>query len=161
MTARHRALHGFLYQFSNFGRLPVPALRSLIEKLEPIEVDERPAPLSSKAMRPAPMFILEKGRARAFSSNNGSQRNLAFYRDGDFFGELSILKGSPRSATVEAFSDCRLLALEPEAVRDLKRHYPEFGQLMEERLAQYQAKTEARVPARFHDRNAPGRDGGA
>ena len=38
-----------------------------------------------------PMFIVEKGRARAFP-NNGAQRNLAFYREGDFFGELSILK---------------------------------------------------------------------
>ena len=148
VTARHRALHGFLYQFSNFGRLPVPALRSLIEKLEPIEVTKGHS-IIKQGDAPGAMFILEKGRARAFSSNNGSQRNLAFYRDGDFFGELSILKGSPRSATVEAFSDCRLLALEPEAVRDLKRHYPEFGQLMEERLAQYQAKTEARVPLDF------------
>ena len=61
------------------------------------------------------MFILEKGRARAFHSENGTQHNLAFYRDGDFFGELSILNGSPRAASVEAFSDCRLLALEPRS----------------------------------------------
>ncbi|MBA3832173.1 MAG: peptidase domain-containing ABC transporter [Chthoniobacterales bacterium] len=148
MTARHRALHGFLYQFSNFGRLPVPALRSLIEKLEPIEVEKGGA-IIKQGDAPGAMFILEKGRARAFTANNGSQRNLAFYRDGDFFGELSILNGSPRAATVEAFTDCRLLALDPEAVRDLKRHYPEFGKLMEERLAQYQAKTEARVPLDF------------
>ena len=154
MTARHRSLHGFLYQFSNFGRLPVPALRSLIEKLNPIEVAKGRA-IIKQGDAPGAMFILEKGRARAFASNNGSQRNLAFYRDGDFFGELSILNGSPRAATVEAFSDCRLLALEPEAVRDLKRHYPEFGQLMEERLAQYQAKTEARVPLDFSTEMLP------
>ncbi len=33
MTKRFRALQGFLYEFSNFGRLPTAALRSLIEKL--------------------------------------------------------------------------------------------------------------------------------
>ncbi|MGI8437517.1 MAG: ABC transporter transmembrane domain-containing protein, partial [Chthoniobacterales bacterium] len=148
ITARHRSLHGFLYQFSNFGRLPLPALRSLIEKLTPVAVAKGHA-IIKQGDPPGAMFILEKGRARAFAQNNGSQKNLAFYRDGDFFGELSILKGTPRSATVEAFSDCRLLALEPDAVRDLKRHYPEFGQLMEERLAQYEAKTEARVPLDF------------
>ncbi|MEO5717666.1 MAG: peptidase domain-containing ABC transporter [Chthoniobacterales bacterium] len=148
MTARHRALHGFLYEFSNFGRLPVPALRSLVEKLTPMEVAKGDS-IIRQGDPPGAMFILEKGRARAFHANNGSQQNLAFYRDGDFFGELSILNGSPRAASVEAFSDCRLLALEPEAVRDLKRRYPEFGQLMEERLAQYQAKTEARVPLDF------------
>ena len=148
MTARHRALHGFLYEFSNFGRLPVPALRSLVEKLTPIEVPKGES-IIRQGDAPGAMFILEKGRARAFHSDNGTQQNLAFYRDGDFFGELSILNGSPRAASVEAFSDCRLLALEPEAVRDLKRRYPEFGKLMEERLAQYQAKTEARVPLDF------------
>ncbi|MDQ3545383.1 MAG: cyclic nucleotide-binding domain-containing protein, partial [Verrucomicrobiota bacterium] len=36
MTGRHRSLHGFLYEFSNFGRLPVPALRTLVEKLTPV-----------------------------------------------------------------------------------------------------------------------------
>ncbi len=148
MTARHRAVHGFLYEFSNFGRLPVPAMRSLIEKLAPIEVAKGDA-IIKEGDPPGPMFILEKGRARAFAANNGSQRNLAFYRDGDFFGELSILNGSPRAASVEAYSDCRLLALDPDAVRDLKRHFPEFGRLMEERLAQYNIKTEARVPLDF------------
>jgi ATP-binding cassette subfamily B protein len=148
ITARHRALHGFLYEFSNFGRLPVPALRSLVEKLTPIDVRKGDT-IIREGDPPGAMFILEKGRARAFHSNNGSQQNLAFYRDGDFFGELSILNGSPRAASVEAFSDCNLLALEPGAVRDLKRRYPEFSKLMEERLAQYQAETEARVPLDF------------
>ncbi len=93
-------------------------------------------------------FSRKDGRALSHS-DNGREHNLAFYRDGDFFGELSILNGSPRAASVEAFSDCSLLALEPHEVRELKRHFPEFGKLMEERLAQYQAKTEARVPLDF------------
>ena len=154
ITARHRSLHGFLYEFSNFGRLPVPALRSLVEKLTPVEVPKGDA-IIREGDPPGAMFILEKGRARAFHSTNGAQQNLAFYRDGDFFGELSILNGSPRAASVEAFSDCRLLALEPDAVRDLKRRYPEFGRLMEERLAQYQAKTDARVPLDFSTEMLP------
>jgi ATP-binding cassette subfamily B protein len=148
MTGRHRSLHGFLYEFSNFGRLPVPALRTLVEKLTPVEVPKGES-IIRQGDPPGAMFILEKGRARAFNSDNGTQHNLAFYRDGDFFGELSILNGSPRAASVEAYSDCRLLALEPEAVRELKRRYPAFGNLMEERLAQYEAKTEARVPLDF------------
>src|SRR5881392_4233803 len=80
VTRRARTLQSFLYEFSNFGRLPTPALRkgNLIIK----EGDSA-----------GPMYILEKGRARAFTQNNGAQVNLAFYRDGDFFGELSILNG--------------------------------------------------------------------
>jgi HlyB family type I secretion system ABC transporter len=148
LTERHRSLQGFLYEFSNFGRLPTAALRSVIEKLSPVDIPKGQL-IIQEGDKAGPMYIIEKGRARAFAANNGQVRNLAFYRDGDFFGELSILNGSARAASVEAFTDCRLLALEPEAVRELKRRFPEFGQLMEERLAQYQAKTEARIPLDF------------
>ncbi len=154
MTKRHRALQGFLYEFSNFGRLSTPALRSLIEKLDPVEIKKGDLIIRQGEVA-GPMYILEKGRARAFLGNNGRERNLAFYRDGDFFGELSILNGSPRAASVEAFSDCRLLALEPAEVADLKRDFPDFGKLMEERLAQYQAKTEARLPLDFSAESLP------
>ncbi len=148
LTERHRSLQGFLYEFSNFGRLPTSALRSVIEKLSPVEIPKGHL-IIREGDKAGPMYIIEKGRARAFSANNGQVRNLAYYRDGDFFGELSILNGSERAASVEAFTDCRLLALEPETVRELKRRFPEFGRLMEERLAQYQAKSEARIPLDF------------
>jgi len=149
ITRRHRALQGFLYEFSNFGRLPTPALRSLIEKLDPIEVKKGNL-IIREGDAAGPMYILEKGRARAFAGNNGRELNLAFYRDGDFFGELSILNGSSRAASVEAYTDCRLLALDPHEVQDLKENFPEFVKLMEERLAQYKAKTEARIPLDFN-----------
>src|SRR5207253_2303030 len=121
MTGRQRALQSFLYQFSNFGRLPAPALRSMMEKLTPMTCEK--GGLIIKEGDPAgPMFILEKGRARAFLANNGKERNLAFYRDGDYFGELSILNGSPRAASVEAFTECRLLALEPKTDPPFRAH---------------------------------------
>src|SRR5437016_10951692 len=34
-TGRNRALQSFLYQFSNFGRLPAPVLRKMIDQLKP------------------------------------------------------------------------------------------------------------------------------
>ncbi|MDQ2868053.1 MAG: peptidase domain-containing ABC transporter [Verrucomicrobiota bacterium] len=154
MTGLHRSLHGFLYEFSNFGRLPTAALRGMIDKLEKVKI-AKGALIIKEGDAAGPLFILEKGRARAYTQNNGSKKNLAFYRDGDFFGELSILNGSPRAASVEAYSDCELLALEPEAVKSLKREYPEFGKLLEERLAQYQAKTEARIPLDFTEEMLP------
>src|SRR5437764_1050709 len=154
VTRRARTLQSFLYEFSNFGRLPTPALREVIEKLERVQF--RKGNLIIKEGDSAgPMYILEKGRARAFTQNNGAQVNLAFYRDGDFFVELSILNGSPRAASVEAYSDCDLLALDPDAVRSLKQSYPEFGKLLEERLAQYKAKTEARIPLDFTEELVP------
>jgi HlyB family type I secretion system ABC transporter len=147
-TGRNRALQGFLYQFSNYGRLPTPVLRAIIDKLTPLSF--RKGNLIIKEGDSAgPLYVIEKGRARAFAGLNGRKRNLAFYREGDFFGELSILNDSARAASVEAFTDCQLLSLEPKSVRDLRRRFPEFDKLLGERLARYEAKSEARIPLDF------------
>jgi ATP-binding cassette subfamily B protein len=153
-TGRNRALQSFLYQFSNFGRLPTPVLRGMIDKLKP-ETFEKGNLIIREGDDAGPLYILQKGRARAFSAVNGAKRNLAFYREGDFFGELSILNGSPRAASVEAFTGCELLSLDAQSVRELRRRYPEFDKLLGERLALYQAKTEARVPLDFTSEMLP------
>src|SRR5207247_8215007 len=147
-TGRHRALQGFLYQFSNFGRLPTPVLRSMIDQLKPVGF-EKGNLIIRQGDEAGPLYIIEKGRARAFAGVDGRERNLAFYREGDFFGELSILNGSLRAASVEAVTDCQLLALEPGAVQALRRRFSEFDKVLSERLALYQAKTEARIPLDF------------
>src|SRR6059058_282247 len=153
-TGRNRALQSFLYQFSNFGRLPTAVLRSMIDKLEPITF-EKGNLIIREGDDAGPLYILEKGRARAFAGMDGRERNLAFYREGDFFGELSILNGSRRAASVEAFSDCQLLSLDPAAVLELRNRFPEFEKLLSERLAIYQAKAEARVPLDFMSEMLP------
>ena len=155
MIGRNRAVQSFLYQFTNFGRLPAPALRSMIDKLVPVGFTK--GSLIIREGDPAgPLFVIQKGRARAFSNGNGNkQLNLAFYREGDFFGELSILNNAPRAASVEAFTDCQLLALEPAVVFDLRAKFPEFDKLISDRLALYQAKTEARIPLDFTEELLP------
>ena len=154
MTGRNRAVQGFLYQFSNFGRLPAPALRTIIERLTPVGAAKGDL-IIRQGEAAGPMYVLEKGRARAFIGVNGREKNLAFYREGDFFGELSILNGSQRVASVEAFTDCQLLSLDPGAVQELRNRFPEFEKLLNERLAIYQAKTEARIPLDFMSEMLP------
>jgi ATP-binding cassette subfamily B protein len=154
MLGRNRAVQSFLYQFSNFGRLPAPALRSMIDKLKPVGASKGSL-IIREGDTAGPMYVIEKGRARAFTGANGRDLNLAFYREGDFFGELSILNGAARAASVEAFTDCELLALEPRAVLDLRHRFPEFDKLLNDRLALYQAKTEARIPLDFTEELLP------
>src|SRR6266536_589560 len=113
-TGRDRALQSFLYQFSNFGRLPTLVLRGMIDRLKPVTIEKGDL-IIREGDDAGPLYILQKGRARAFAGVDGQTRNLAFYREGDFFGELSVLNGSPRAASIEAFTDCQLLSLEPKS----------------------------------------------
>jgi HlyB family type I secretion system ABC transporter len=154
LLARWRTLHGFLYEFSNFGRLPGPALHALMAELKPARATKGETILR-EGDPPGPMFIVQSGRVRVFTGPRESAVNRAFYREGDFFGELSILNGTPRAATAEAMGDCELLALAPEAVRALRTKFPEFDRLLAERLAQYQRTDEARVPLDFAEEVLP------
>jgi len=53
---------------------------------------------------------------------------LSALADGDFFGEFSYLTGRPRSATVEAITDCRILEVTPEVTARILRSDPAFNE---------------------------------
>ena len=66
------------------------------------------------------MFIIVDGRALV-TTRRGRTVHLG---PGDFFGEMSLIDGDPRSATVDAATPMRLLVLK----------YREFWQLLDESL---------------------------
>jgi CRP-like cAMP-binding protein len=61
------------------------------------------------------LYIVLSGRVRISTSDNlGRERVLAFYGPGEFFGDMAVLTGEPRSATASASTDIRLLQLRKE-----------------------------------------------
>lgn len=149
LQARWRALHGFLYQFSDFGRLPAAALQALMAALEPRRVAAGEAIV--RAGEPAgPMLILEAGRAVAWRQGQGGRERLAVYRPGDWFGERSFLLEEARAATVEALEDCSLLELPVAAARGLCERHPEFAQRLHERQDLYR-QASGRLPLDFQE----------
>jgi HlyB family type I secretion system ABC transporter len=152
--SRWRTLHGFLYQYSNFGRLPAPALQALMARLQEVRF-ARGHTIIREGDPAGPMYIVREGQVRVFSGPRDDARYRAFYRQGDFFGELAILTGAPRVATAEAATDCTLLALSPEITAELQTRFPDFAKLLEERRAQYHLEREARVPLDFSQELLP------
>lgn len=72
-------------------------------------------------------YVLRSGRARVTRQHtDGRAITLATLHPGDFFGELAMLDGEVRSATVEALDDCELLALPGRDLRGLLRRQPEI-----------------------------------
>jgi CRP-like cAMP-binding protein len=45
-------------------------------------------------------------------------------REGDFFGEISLLTGGPRTATVTAATRCELLELDRATLDEIARAHP-------------------------------------
>jgi len=57
------------------------------------------------------MFIIQSGKVRIFKNIDGYDQTLTVLEKGDFFGEMSILEGMPRSASAEAEEDCDLIKI--------------------------------------------------
>ena len=60
---------------------------------------------------------------------------LAVLHKGDFFGEMSLLDGEPRSATVRAETDVRLLVIQRRNFQSLLREVPELSHRVLETLS--------------------------
>jgi CRP/FNR family cyclic AMP-dependent transcriptional regulator len=66
------------------------------------------------------LIILKRGAISVFrTSQSGERALLTVVRPPDVFGELSLLDGSPRSASAEAIEDCTALALPRSAFLEL------------------------------------------
>lgn len=61
---------------------------------------------------------------------------------GNYFGEMALLTGEPRSATVLAHSDAELLTVAKEDLRDVIVAHPEVEKIISKVLAQRQLRTE-------------------
>ena len=57
------------------------------------------------------MFVIAEGRVRVTLGAGTDATEVAVLGPGEFFGELSLLMGAARTATAEAFEDCRLLVI--------------------------------------------------
>lgn len=54
---------------------------------------------------PGDMYLIRSGRAAVSLMDDGASTTLATLEAGDFFGEMSLFDGKPRSATVTALND--------------------------------------------------------
>jgi CRP/FNR family transcriptional regulator, cyclic AMP receptor protein len=61
------------------------------------------------------LYIIEKGRVKVvLYGESGREVILTIFKDGDFFGEMSLLDGQPRSANVIALESTKALMLSRE-----------------------------------------------
>jgi CRP-like cAMP-binding protein len=70
------------------------------------------------------MFVLMKGRARVVIGPSGQE--VAVIPEGGFFGEMSMLTGDRRSATVKAVDDVAVLEITSRDFRELVLANPEL-----------------------------------
>ncbi len=89
------------------------------------------------------IYIVEQGRVRVkirIKADSPKKEVIQTLKEGEVFGELSFLDDSPRSATVEAADDVRVLVIEKEALKRLMEGDHHLGFMIMGTLARTVAK---------------------
>jgi small-conductance mechanosensitive channel/CRP-like cAMP-binding protein len=85
------------------------------------------------------MFVVCRGLVRVVEA---SGRELATFTRGGYFGEMSMLTGQPRSASVVAGEECEILELTAESLRAIALANPDVLRRISEVVAARRADTE-------------------
>jgi small-conductance mechanosensitive channel/CRP-like cAMP-binding protein len=102
------------------------------------------------------MFILVRGSADVFVKVNDEQRHVATLKDGDYCGEMSLLTGEPRSATVKALTDCEMWELSKDTLADILAENTALVERLSEILAKRKMEMDGIIEATMaeHEKDA-------
>ncbi|MBT3255470.1 MAG: cyclic nucleotide-binding domain-containing protein [Deltaproteobacteria bacterium] len=80
------------------------------------------------------MFVVLEGRLAVTVLHNAAAFLVGRIGPGDPVGEMQVLAGGNRTATVTAVTNCRLLRLPNAVLRELSRRFPEMGTLLDKTI---------------------------
>ena len=136
---RRHALGDLLRLSSPFARLSTDGMRDLLRELRSVAVGPGEV-VCREGDAAASLDIVESGRLRAGDVTLGP---------GDVIGERALFTDSPTPTTVEAVGDSTLLRLDKDAFARLLEDHPTFREQVAARAAQYDYRSQARVPLDF------------
>lgn len=91
------------------------------------------------------MYIIRMGRVQLTRRMRGRESHLATLPPGEFFGEMAIINGAPRSATAQVIEDSQLLVLDGDTFEAMLRHNSEVAVRMIKKLAARLAQANTQV----------------
>jgi CRP/FNR family cyclic AMP-dependent transcriptional regulator len=81
------------------------------------------------------MFVIRKGKVRITKAVRGGEKTFAVLGPGEFFGEMAILTGQPRSASAVAVEDVTLLELDAKRFEGMITTQAEIAVRIVQKLA--------------------------
>ena len=91
------------------------------------------------------MYVIQKGRVAITARAGAVEKVLSTLGPGEFFGEMSILNGAPRSATATCVEDCRLLVVDARTFETMIRQNGEIAARMIQKLASRLAEANRQI----------------
>ncbi len=73
------------------------------------------------------MYIIKKGTVKIYKETKKRKKLIVLLSDGEFFGEMTLIDKSPRSASAYAGGDTELVKLSVDGFKRLKNQYSATG----------------------------------
>jgi small-conductance mechanosensitive channel/CRP-like cAMP-binding protein len=87
------------------------------------------------------MFVIHHGKAEVkLASSNGDHQTVAILSDGDFFGEMALFTGEPRTADVTALEEVELLEIRKVCIEQLLVQNERLAEAFSNKIAERQAR---------------------
>jgi putative oxidoreductase len=106
------------------------------------------ARIVSQGEAPEFFYVIQSGRVRVFrETDDRIQTKLTELGPGAYFGEVALVTGQPRSASVEAMEDAKLIKVSKEEFDRLLDHNPQLARHIIQQLAGWLVAGDQRVEA--------------
>jgi small-conductance mechanosensitive channel len=125
-----------------FHELTTEELRELATRLK-VAPFVRGEVLTKQGAEAHWLYIVIKGSAEVHITVNGNTENVGSISEGEFFGEMGMMTGERRSATVAALSDMVCYRLDKSAFQDIISRRPEIAENISHVLAHRRVELEA------------------
>jgi branched-chain amino acid transport system substrate-binding protein len=97
------------------------------------------------------MFVVHNGRVSIQITENGRARTVATLNEGDFFGEMALFTGEPRTANVVALEETEVLEIGHEAMKRVFETNPDLVESLSHIIAERRQVLTARSDASTGD----------
>lgn len=117
----------FLANVPIFSDLDTETLQKIV-KSGLIQSHKKNSVILSEEDTGSALFVIAEGKVKiSRSSGDDKEVILAILNESDFFGEMSLLDGMSRSATVTAVDDTKLFIIQRTEFLDLLKKYPDVS----------------------------------
>lgn len=108
-------------------------LDALVKEME-LESHEEGSVIIHEGDAGASMYVITSGEVKVYTRSTGKTGNvyLAKLGEGDFFGEVSVLTGKPRTATITASRPTELLRLDKEKLDNALAKHPGIRKVLDD-----------------------------
>ena len=106
---------------------------AIIKEME-LETHDEGSVIINEGEPGSSMYVIASGEVKVFTRGKAGSGSLYLARlgEGDFFGEVSVLTGKPRTATITASQRTELLRLDREKLEGLLSSYPGIRKVLDQ-----------------------------